>query len=113
MSIWLHIVQGNVPGRPLGGRVRDDLQVARDVPVAVDGMFVFSGDDIDADVVRLAVGETRYKRCEVNEVGRKVQGTIRCYRSASQLFIGIYAETYCTHRHAEGAIPPVKITAYL
>ena len=77
----VRIVLGDLPGGRLARRVRDDLEAARDEPVLVDRVVVFCRDDIEADVVRLAVSEDGNERSEVEEVGREVDRAVGCDRS--------------------------------
>lgn len=75
------IVDGDLPRRWLARGIGHDLEVARHKPILVDRVVVFSRQHVEADVVRLPVGEYGYEGRQVEEVRWEVDRAVGCDRS--------------------------------
>ncbi len=61
---------------PFRRRICDYLKKSRYKPVLVDDMITFRGNDIETEGMRHPISKYWYERGEIQEIARKVQGTI-------------------------------------
>lgn len=109
--IWLDIVACNLASRRLPGRICDDLEQPRNVPVLVQRMVRLRGGHVKCDIVRKAISKGGGKWCQVQKVGRKVKSAVR---SDGSRRYGQWMNRFSdanSHLQTEGLIPPVKMTA--
>lgn len=77
----------DLPGGRFVGGIKDDLEITGDEPVLVDSVVGFRGENVQADVVRFAVGENGDEGCEVDEVRWKLKCTVGCDWSTRKLWV--------------------------
>jgi hypothetical protein len=110
--IGLSIICCDAARRSFSRRVRDNLQESRYIPVLVESVVCFSGGNVQSHIMGQAVGKHRCKWCEIKEVGRKIDCTIRCDGPVNHMVEGKTWESATSYLQTAGFMPPVKMTAY-
>lgn len=111
--IGLSIICRDATRRSFARRIRNNLQESRYKPVLVESVVCFSGGNVQSHIMGEAVGKHRYKWCEIKEVGRKINCTIRCDGPVNHMVERKKNwESTESYLHTAGFMPPVKMTAY-
>lgn len=74
--IRLDIVGCNTTSCRFPRRIRNDLEQPRNVPVLVQRMIRLRRGHVKSNIVRKAISKGGCKRCQVQEVGRKVERAV-------------------------------------
>jgi len=77
LRVRFRIVRRDVPRSWLRGRVCDDLEEARNVPVAIDGVVCLGRGDVQRDIMGLPVCQDWHEGSEVEEVRGEIERAVR------------------------------------